>query len=117
MPLPLPPTTPTGTGFPVATMDDPALLWVPITIATTTATTTTAGMIAPMMTGSGPLLGVALAIFLEASGRIWVVSFIRTDDDQGWTGCEVERRATRHRRRALHHAVSPMGIASGGRDG
>src|SRR5664279_763622 len=89
MPLPLAPTTPTGTGFPVATMGDPALPWVPITIATTTATTTTAAMIATMMTGSGPLLGVALAIFLAASGRIWVVSFIRTDDDQGCRECEV----------------------------
>src|SRR5674476_308168 len=83
MPPPVPPTTPTGTGLPEAAVDDPDLLPLPITMATTTASTTTAAMIAPMMTGLGPLFGVTLAIFLEASGRIWVVSFIRTDDDQG----------------------------------
>src|SRR5664279_3193799 len=74
MPPPVPPTTPTGTTLPEAAVAAPGLLLLPITIARTTATITTTEMIAPMTTGSGPPFGVTFAIFLEASGRIWVVS-------------------------------------------
>src|SRR5664280_569644 len=99
MPPPVPPTTPTGTGLPEAALDDPDLPPLPITMATTTATTTTAAMIAPMMTGFGPLFGVAFAIFLEASGRIWwsplseqtvieAVGRARANDQPRGAGCE-----------------------------
>src|ERR1035438_2419135 len=83
MPPPVPPTTPTGTEFPEAAVAAPGWLLLPITIATTTAPRPTRAAIAPTTTGLGPPFGVTFAIFLEASGRIWVVSFIRTNGDQG----------------------------------
>src|SRR5665811_802481 len=103
MPPPVPPTTPTGTDCAEA-VDDPDLLLLPITMATTTASTTTTAMIAPMTTTLGPSFGVALAIFLEASGRIWVGLLIRTNGGQGCMPCEDERRATPHRLRVLRRA-------------
>src|SRR5674476_1396666 len=74
MPPPVPPTTPTGAELPEVPVEDPDLPLLPMRMATTTATTTTAATIAPMTTGLGPPFGVTLAIFLEASGRIWWVS-------------------------------------------
>src|SRR5664279_1881296 len=72
MPPPVPPTTPTGAELPdEVPAEDPDLPLLPMRTATTTATTTTAATIAPMTTGLGPPFGVTLAIFLEASGRIW----------------------------------------------
>src|SRR5450631_738796 len=111
MPPPVPPTTPTGTAFPEA--DDAGLLLLPITMATTTARITTTAMTPPMRTTLGPLFGVALAIFLEASGRIGVVLLIRTSGGRGCMGYEGERRARRRRRRFPHRALSPTGTASG----
>src|SRR5665811_281662 len=72
MPPSLPPMTAAGWAEPPPLSPDFPL--VPITMATTTAMITRAAMTAPMMTGLGPFLGAAAAIFLEASGRMWLIS-------------------------------------------
>src|SRR5665811_1691063 len=98
MPPSLPPMTAAGWAEPPPLSPDFPL--VPITMATTTAMITTAAMTAPMMTGLGPFFGAAAAIFLEASGRMWLISSLseqtmvkavcrtRTHDEPRRTGCE-----------------------------
>src|SRR5450631_2911943 len=110
MPPPVPPTTPTGTAFPEADVLD--LLLLPITMATTTARISTTATTAPMRTTLGPLFGVVLAIFLEASGRFWVFLLIRKGGGRGCMECGDARRARRHRLRFPHRAIYPTGTAS-----
>src|SRR5450631_2014538 len=99
MPPPVPPMTPTGTGFPELGLADPDLLLLPIRMATTTPTITTTAMTAPTTAGLVPFFGVAAASFLEASGRIWMVSLseqsvieavcgARTSDEPHGTDCQ-----------------------------
>src|SRR5450759_2253085 len=109
MPPPVPPTTPAGTALPEA--DAPELLLLPITMATTTASTRTTATTAPMRTTLGPLFGVALAIFLEASGRIGWVLLIRPN---GGRGCMSTRTSNEPhgRRHEPHHGVCRVGTVS-----
>src|SRR5665811_2353277 len=114
MPPPSPPVTPFGwpeLPEPTWSLAEIDLLLLPIRMATTTPTITTAAMTAPMTTGLKPL-GAAAASFVEASGRMWVISSIRTNDDQGCMPYVDARQATRRRLRGLRHAVCPMGTAS-----
>jgi hypothetical protein len=74
MPPPAPPMTAAGgTELPEPTADV-VLLLLPITMATTTNTMMTTAMTAPMMAAFGPCFGAAAASFLEASGRMRVIS-------------------------------------------
>src|SRR5665648_168325 len=97
IPPPVPPTTPTGCAELPEPLSD--LLLLPIRMATPTPTINTAAMTAPMMTGLGPPRGVTVASFLEASGRMRVVSLseqtmvkavcrTRTNDEPRRTGYE-----------------------------
>src|SRR5471030_3240159 len=105
MPPTSPATTPTGWAEPADALPD--LLLFPIRMATTTPTITTAATTAPMMTGLGPFFGATAAIFLDASGRMWVVSpSIRTNGDQGCMPYLAAPRATSHTPRLLRRAVS-----------
>ena len=74
IPPPVPPTTPTGTALAEPPVADSDLLLLPMMMATTTTHDHHGGDDGADNDGVGPFFGVAAASFLEASGRIWLVS-------------------------------------------